>query len=684
MATASDNFTRANETPLAGNWDNPACGGSNNKWNLSSNALVPNGLGDDAHAIWKTSVNDFGDDQFSECVVSVTGTAGSGAGAGVAVRHNGLGQTHGVSTYRLVADHAGGNNVEIAKFVSDSYTQLVAFTQAFTNGDTFRLEVNGTTLEAFYLGGSLGTHTDSSITTGQPGLVYSSTETATTLDLWQGGDLASFNPPVVEGTAETAVTTAGTSHAITLPASIASTDGVLIVMDIGSTSATFNSLANWTELLDEASANGLKAWWYTGTGVPGNPTFTSSASTRSATIAYRISNTDRSLTPVIGTTASGSSTTPDPPSVTPSGGPLDFLAIAFLGRGGEEADDDTWATAAPSGYTNLLQKACGTVGTNLGGIIAAAQKQANFTTENPGTFTIATGAWRAQTIVVYPPAASGPQTVTPSGLGSAQAFGTVSLKFQVPGLGSAQAFGTVKANQTYHMTGLGSAQAFGTVTALPGNVNKTMVGLTSAQAFGTITPVPGGVSKVMTGLGSAQAFGTIQANQKFSVTGLGSAQAFGLISLKFQVPSLQSAAAFGTLIGIAIQVPSLGSAQAFGTVTASTTGGGQSVSATGLGSAQAFGTPTIHATITVVLVGLGSAQAFGSPQENIRFTVSGVPSAQAFGTPTILTGNVNVPINGLGSAQVFGAPGVTTTGGGPAFLPHIHGVTYRRRVVRTF
>lgn len=208
--------------------------------------------------------------------------------------------------------------------------------------------------------------------------------------------------PVVETTAETAVTTAGTSHAITLPASIAATDLVLLLMDIGSTSATLNALAGWTEILDEASANGLKIIWYTGGGVPSAPTFTSSASTRSATIAYRISGANLGITPEIGTTATGSSVSPDPPAVTPTGGAKDYLWIALFGRDGEEADDDTWTTAAPAGFTNLLQKACGVAGTNLGGMIATAEQQLNASTLNPGVFTCATGGWRAQTVAVHP------------------------------------------------------------------------------------------------------------------------------------------------------------------------------------------------------------------------------------------------------------------------------------------
>jgi hypothetical protein len=212
--------------------------------------------------------------------------------------------------------------------------------------------------------------------------------------------------PVVEGTAETAVSTAGTSHAITLPASIASTDLVLLTMEIGSTSATLNALTDWTELLDEAVAHGLKILYYSGAGVPGNPTFTSSAATRSATIAWRISGAEVPATqaPQIGTTATGTGTTPNPPSVTPTGGSKDYLFIAMFGRDGEEADDDTWATAAPTNYTPTtpLQKACGVAGTNLGGMVAAASRQLTAASDDPGTFTAATGNWRAQTIAVHP------------------------------------------------------------------------------------------------------------------------------------------------------------------------------------------------------------------------------------------------------------------------------------------
>jgi hypothetical protein len=219
--------------------------------------------------------------------------------------------------------------------------------------------------------------------------------------------------PTVQTTAETAVTTAGTSHAITLPSGISAGDLILILMDIGSTSATLSAHADYEELLDESAANGLKILYRWATGGESNPTFTSSGSTRSATIAYRISGAEHPdlVAPQIGTTATGTSTTPDPPSVTPSGGTQDYLFIAFFGGAGEEADDDTWVNSGPTNYTNLLQKACGTAGSSLGGKIGSAERQLNTgSAQDPGTFNQDVNtAWRAQHICIHP--SSGTATV---------------------------------------------------------------------------------------------------------------------------------------------------------------------------------------------------------------------------------------------------------------------------------
>lgn len=228
-----------------------------------------------------------------------------------------------------------------------------------------------------------------------------------TVRLVNGDYDAAVPGPIVEGVAETAVSTAGTSHAITLPSGIVATDEVVILMDIGSTAASLNALTDWEELLDENLANGLKILRWKGLGVPSNPTFTSSAATRSASLAYRISGCNKAITPQIGTTATGTSATPNPPSVTPTGGRVkNYLSVAFAGMAGEEADDDTWGNTPPTDYTPSppRQKSCGTAGTNLGGLILAAERQlVTGSAIDPGTFGVdVSAAWRAQQVLFHP------------------------------------------------------------------------------------------------------------------------------------------------------------------------------------------------------------------------------------------------------------------------------------------
>jgi hypothetical protein len=211
--------------------------------------------------------------------------------------------------------------------------------------------------------------------------------------------------PVVVNTNETAVSTAGTSHQINLPASLVSGNLILILLDKGSTAATFNALAGWTEVVDENLANGITVWCRQSDGAEGaTVTFTSSASTRSASIAYQIAFAQNPGTqlPELSTVATGSSTTPNATTCTPTGGAREYLWITFFGRDGEAADDDTWVTATPTSFTNRLAKACGTVGTNLGGLIASAQQVLNAASLDAAAFTATTGAWRAYTIAVHP------------------------------------------------------------------------------------------------------------------------------------------------------------------------------------------------------------------------------------------------------------------------------------------
>jgi hypothetical protein len=220
-------------------------------------------------------------------------------------------------------------------------------------------------------------------------------------------------PAVVGTPTETANATEATSNVIS-HATGSSTDLHVLIVSKGK-DVTINAHGDWTELLDETGQVGsLYIAYHYGT-LGASTTFTASAVTRTAAIAYLISGAQNpsAQAPQIGTTSSGSSVSPDPPTTTPTGGAKDYLWIACLSRAGEEADDDTWATASPTNFlpNPPLQKACGVAGTNLGGIVAAASFGSNAASMNPAVFTIATGAWRAQTIAVHPSGALPPHPI---------------------------------------------------------------------------------------------------------------------------------------------------------------------------------------------------------------------------------------------------------------------------------
>jgi len=184
-AQATDNFNRANETPMAGNWSTVTGEGA---FNLSSNAAIPNSLGSDCAT--RYSGRAWTDDQSSVAKITA-GNDGATTGTGVLVR-----AASGARTYYgvMISTSAGANNV-LFRRVAGAFTQLgVAFNSggaAWVNGDELELQVEGPStaanLTVYKNGTSIFTHTDnSSISSGSPGLVYSSTSARSIVDDWEG------------------------------------------------------------------------------------------------------------------------------------------------------------------------------------------------------------------------------------------------------------------------------------------------------------------------------------------------------------------------------------------------------------------------------------------------------------------------------------------------------------------
>jgi hypothetical protein len=184
VTVVTDNFNRANETPLSdgGKWSIIT---GQSDWEVISLAAQPHVIGSDSFAVW--TGDSFQNDQYAQAAISVTGTVGGSTGGGLCVRAI----TAAKTLYWVVADHAASSNIEIGKFVAGVHTTLTPLiTRAWTDLDVFRLEANGATLTLKINGATVTTRTDGSIAAGGPGLAYSSTETAVTARTWEGGDLS--------------------------------------------------------------------------------------------------------------------------------------------------------------------------------------------------------------------------------------------------------------------------------------------------------------------------------------------------------------------------------------------------------------------------------------------------------------------------------------------------------------
>ena len=249
-------------------------------------------------------------------------------------------------------------------------------------------------------------------------------------------------------------------------------------------------------------------------------------------------------------------------------------------------------------------------------------------------------------------AVSTAQTLFPTGIASAEAFGSLSV---APGA------------VTIAPAGIASAEAFGAFSVAPGAVSIAPTGISSAEAFGSFTLTAGAVSVFPNGIVSAEAFGnfTVSPAQFISPTGIASAEAFGAFTIStgvvFLFPSaIASAEAFGAFViapgAVSVAPTGIGTGEAFGAFTVVT--GTAFVFPDGIVSAEAFGSLVITTgAVSVFPNGIVSAEAFGnftvSPAQFI--SPASIPSEEAFGAFVITTGVVTVAPTGITSAEAFGA-----------------------------
>ena len=195
--------------------------------------------------------------------------------------------------------------------------------------------------------------------------------------------------PVVQ-TTNTSTVTSSTSHAVSMPSGIVAGDKLLVFFCTDG-SVTVDTPSGWTKEIDQiATAGGARRLViYSKTAVGSDTlTVTSSGSIDSAHASYRIVTDNSYEFNAVGTASS--STTPNPPSLTPSGGSQKYMwfAVAAFASGS--------VSSYPTNYSsNQTESQVNSVG------IAAATYNNESSSEDPAVYIISSNsAWVAATVAV--------------------------------------------------------------------------------------------------------------------------------------------------------------------------------------------------------------------------------------------------------------------------------------------
>jgi len=233
--------------------------------------------------------------------------------------------------------------------------------------------------------------------------------------------------PVIAASATTEHSAVDTSHSVTIPTH-SSGDVLLVAFNQQVPSRTETAPTGWDAIVEwhNSNANTDPNMLYYSRVADGTATddftITFDGTTRSSAVAFVLTGVDT----VAGTNGieiggyaydgTGTDTSPDPGSITPTGGAKDYL---FLAVGATTAD--TGSVTVPTNYT--------LVGTVYDGynsqLLSIAKRALNASSENPGAFAMPASKWMAGTIAIHP-AAGGGGTAALSSSGAA----TVSLAGQ--------------------------------------------------------------------------------------------------------------------------------------------------------------------------------------------------------------------------------------------------------------
>jgi hypothetical protein len=236
--------------------------------------------------------------------------------------------------------------------------------------------------------------------------------------------------PALAGTvATTSITVGTTTPAYNLPGSISAGETLFIVARAAAPGVG-GTISGWTALAtDNTSTDGSYIFYRKADGTEGATASGSGfPNSKHAAVAFRVSGgADPTVTaPQVSTVAIGNSTTPNPTTVTPTGGSKDYL---FIWAGTWEGEQTSPPASNPTNYSSPAGASTGTGGAVASNAqVAVAFRQLTAASEDPGSWTISVADdWTAWAIAVHP----GGPTISPAQLTHTRDFYNATVSPQV-------------------------------------------------------------------------------------------------------------------------------------------------------------------------------------------------------------------------------------------------------------
>lgn len=193
--------------------------------------------------------------------------------------------------------------------------------------------------------------------------------------------------------------TSSTTHNVSMPAVVAKDNLLLVIMVFSGFNLSDPGPSGWTKVNDTSQIANLRTGVYSrrADGTEGGTTynFSTGAACSAAAQCWRISN-GGVVVSVDATSFPTPSANPNPPS-NGSGSTTDNLWIA-----GMAVDNDSAGTITsyPTNYSSNQTETNSVPASATDPTLGCASRNLATSTEDPGTFTVASGQWAAFTIVV--------------------------------------------------------------------------------------------------------------------------------------------------------------------------------------------------------------------------------------------------------------------------------------------